>query len=88
MVEKIDDLLHKRTKSLAVDKNKKFHEIVKKQKAEEKELLRRTVEEFKENVFNWGRDIKFIFEKLDLDGNGVLSPDEIKSAFLILGVGK
>ena len=81
-------MLHKLTKDLAYDKNKKFHEIVKEQEAEERAELKATIEEFKHNVLNCGQDIQFIFEKLDLDGNGVLSPDEIKSALILLGVGK
>ena len=32
--------------------------------------------------------MRFIFEKMDLDRNGILTPDEIKSAFILLGIGK
>ena len=77
-----------KTKSLKYDKNKKFHQIVKEQEKKEKEELMQKINDFRESVMNSGRDIRFIFEKLDLDNNGTLTPDEIEAAFLLLGIGK
>jgi len=77
-----------KTKSLKYDKNKKFHEIVKEQEKKEKEELMQKINDFRKSVMNSGRDIRFIFEKLDLDNNGTLTPDEIEAAFLLLGIGK
>lgn len=84
--DKIDDLLSKKTTSLKYDKNQKFHEIVKQNEEKERQELRIAIQKFKESVLDSGRDIKFIFEKLDLDGNGTLTPDEIKAAFILLGI--
>lgn len=70
------------------DHNQEFHKIVKKQEEREKEELMCKINNFREAVVNSGRDIRFIFEKLDLDNNGTLTPNEIEAAFLLLGIGK
>ena len=61
---------------------------MKEQEKKEKEELMQKINDFRESVMNSGRDIRFIFEKLDLDNNGTLTPDEIEAAFLLLGIGK
>jgi hypothetical protein len=86
--DKIDDLLSKKTTSLKYDKNKKFHQYVQDTEERERQELRTAIESFKQSVIETGRDIRFIFQKIDLDGNGTLTPDEIKSAFILLGIGK
>ncbi|CAI2379875.1 unnamed protein product [Moneuplotes crassus] len=86
VIDTIDDLLHKRTKSIKYDKDKKFHEIVRREDQKEREELMETINKFKESVLNSGRNLRFIFEKLDLDNNGTLTPDEIKAAFTVLEI--
>lgn len=87
MIEKIDDLLNKKTKSLKYDADRKFKQILKEREEQKHQQLRATIQEFRQKVLDSGRDMRFIFQKMDLDGNGVLSPLEIKSAFLLLGIG-
>ena len=88
LVTKIDDLLNKKTKSLKYDANEKYKKIVSEQESKKNEELMSTIKQFRENVLDSGRNMRFIFEKMDLDGNGILSPDEIKAAFILLGIGK
>ena len=87
LMDKIDDLLHKRTTSLRYDKNKMFNKIVQEEEEKEKEDLRRAINQFRQKVLDCGHDLRLIFEKLDLDGNGTLSPDEVKAAFILFGIG-
>lgn len=87
LMDKIDDVLHKRTTSLRYDKNKQFNKIVQEEEEKEKEDLRRAINQFRQKVLDCGHDLRLIFEKLDLDGNGTLGPDEVKAAFILFGIG-
>ena len=86
-MDKIDDLLNKKTKSIRYDKNKVFNQIVREEEEKSRENLRQLINQFRLNIINSGRDIRAIFELMDLDHNGTLSPEEIKSAFILLGIG-
>ena len=66
----------------------KFKSIVREKEAKEEQDLKNTINEFRQQVLDSGRDMRFVFSKMDLDGNGILSPDEIKSAFILLNIGK
>ena len=66
----------------------KFKSIVREKEAKEEQDLKNTINEFRQRVLDSGRDMRFVFSKMDLDGNGILSPDEIKSAFILLNIGK
>jgi len=64
----------------------KFKKIVQAEETKKHEELRNTIKQFRQSILDSGRDFRYIFSVIDKDNNGVLSPEEIRSAFILLGI--